>query len=538
MAQEIEKLLEKGGPPGGESLGGEEEKEPTVEVRCPKCKNKIEVPLSKLFFATDTQISAVCPKCGLTMLDKKDSTKVIEAFKQHGVYEEKRRLKEKKKGEEEELTDFELLGRFIDQSFEGLKISEQDKAEIMDWFSMYQASVQDWFEPNMVQWVTSAVDFMLRQRSYAQKTITKAVGRLSSKMQLEMTKRQRERAITTMFQQSGMLMQPQQQIQPMMSPMMPNIPQMGPIPGVMQPPIPGMQPPVQQPMQPGVASGVQPQQQPQQPQQQTSPEVVQLMKEIQELKSKLEQQVEKEEPEEVVEEVLDESGKPVKRIIKVRGGVREKSPHETLTETLNLLKDIGVVKSPGEIYAELKASGVIPDMGVIKEIIDSVSKKQESPLDMFAPQNEEIKALKDELEALREQLREEKTERMLTELQAKYEEKLKDYELMLQDLKKEVSTKRYEGKPESVQELEVRKEVLSEISKDLKEMFKTVFEGVVEPMAEAQRMDRLMLIKMKEEAGQLPPGTFQKIIGEQKKPKKENLEEVKERLKKIRKSRK
>jgi len=405
--------------------------------------------------------------------------------------------------------------------------------------------VQDWFTPNIIQWVTAYIDFMLKQRSYAQKTVTKAVGRLNSKMQLEMAKRQREMAITGLFQQSAMFLNPQQQPgQPMINPMLPQPPQMGFTPGMQQILPPGMQPPGQQlghqPQIQGVQgpagiqqTGIQPQQQ--------SPEVMILKKEIEELKKKLEEErAKRDEPEEVVEEILDDSGKPVKRIVKVKGGSREKSGAEMLTETMTLLKEMGVIKSPSEVYAELKAAGVIPDMNVIKEMIESVAHKPpESPLDAFAsPQSDELKELKEELEALREQLREEKTERMLAELQSKYNEKLMEYEMKMEDLRREISTRSLEGKPESVQELEVRKEVLTDLSKDIKEMFKTVFEGMILPMAEAQRMDRLLMIKMKEEAGQLPKGTFEKIMGEQKKPKKEELAEVKDKLKKIREAKK
>lgn len=550
MAQEIEKLLGKGGPPDEETSTkdsednkpqptSEEFSEPTVEITCPKCKEDFDIPLSKLFLVSDTQVSAVCPKCGLTLLNKKDSERVIEAFKRHGVYEQKLAQKSKKKDVEEEITDFELLKRLIDQSFDGLKISEQDKIEIVEWFSMYEGMIQDWFSPNIIQWVTAYIDFMLKQRSYSQKTVTKAVGRLNSKMQLEMARRQREMAITGLFQNAGMFMQPQQQPgQPMMSPALPTPPQMGFIPGMQQMFPPGMQPPgVQTPQQPGQPQ--QPFQQPQTQPQQISPEVMKLMEEIKELKSQLaRERASAEEGEEIIEEVLDESGKPIKRIIKTKGSKKfEKSPQEMVTDTIAMLKDLGVLKSPAELYAELKSAGVLPDMNVIKEMIESVAQRQpESPIDAFAPSTtDEIDRLREEIEALRTQLQEEKTSRLLAEIKSEYDEKLKSYELMLENMKKEIEHKRYEGKPESVQELEIRKDTLKEIGEDLKDMFKTIFDGLVVPMAEMQRMDRLMMIKMQEEAGQLPKGTLERILSKPEKVDKERIEDVKEKLKKIRK---
>jgi len=284
MAEELDKLLEKSGLVDKEGVDDSDEKtnnrgkkkkpsEPTVEVYCPKCKNNIEQPLSKFFLVSDTQVSMMCPTCGLSMLNKDESAKVIEELKRFGMFEEKVAQKAKKKDEQEEITDFELLKRLINQSFDGLKISEQDKMEIIEWFSMYEGTVQDWFTPNIIQWVTAYIDFMLKQRSYAQKTVTKAVGRLNSKMQLEMAKRQREMAITGLFQQSAMFLNPQQQPgQPMINPMLPQPPQMGFTPGMQQILPPGMQPPGQQlghqPQIQGVQgpagiqqTGIQPQQQ-------------------------------------------------------------------------------------------------------------------------------------------------------------------------------------------------------------------------------------------------------------------------------------
>jgi len=473
-----------------------------LKVNCGKCSKEVEPDISKVFPGRHG-ITILCPECNKwTVLRKEDAVKLEEYLKRIGKWDEIVRRKE------EEMDDMTFVLNLIDTELGDYKVKEDDRKSIRDFFEIQSVNVMNWFDPYVIHWVTANLDQLLRTLGYKTSTVTVICGKVRTRLQLELMKRQREMQLTGMFQNYPVVQQavtqPNMMQQPMLQPQatqQPQLPFITPTGMVMQPNIPqpnvmqtGTQQTVEQPIS----------QQPSQPQpQQTATEVV-------------------------VEEELDEKGEVKKRIVRKPGQESElerlislgllKPPAESTKETV---KDV-----VSELVKGLKDAGVFgreETKSSVSSLIDTYGDRRTKELE------EKLEEQRKEMEKLREELRKKEIE----DLHYKMEHIEEKYREELERVKKEVEQKSYAGKPETVQTMEVRKDMLGKVSDDFKEILRTSMETTIAPFVDLMRVQNLQTLLAWEEAGRIPKGTVNRMLAV-KKASKEDVEKAKEKLSKLR----
>jgi len=441
-----------------------------LKVTCGKCGKEVEPDISKIFPGKHGT-TMLCPEC-------------------------------------KSFTTFVL--NLIDTELADYRVKEDDRKSVRDFFEIQSVNVMNWFDPYIIHWVTANLDQMLRTLGYKASSVTVICGKVRTRLQLELMKRQREMQLTGMFQNypmvqqpaatsPGMMQQPILQLQPANQPQLPFLTPTG---MVMQPNIPSQN--VMQPtgtQQPVTQPSSQPPPQP--PSQPAATEVV-------------------------VEEVLDEKGEVKKRIIKKPGQESElerlislgllKPPAESTKETV---KDI-----VSELVKGLKDAGAFgkeETKSSVSSLIDTYGDKRTKELE------DKIEEQRKEVEKLREELRKKEIE----DLHYKIEQTEEKYREELERVKKEVEQKSHAGKPETVQTMEVRKDMLGKISDDFKEILRTSMETTIAPFVDLMRVQNLQTLLAWEEAGRIPKGTVNRMLAV-KKASKEDVEKAKEKLSKLR----
>lgn len=472
------------------------------KVTCGKCGKEVEPDISKIFPGRHGT-TILCPECNsFTVIRKEDAVKLEEYLKKIGKWDEIVGRKE------EEMDDMTFVLNLIDTELASYKVKEDDRKSIKDFFEIQSVNVVNWFDPYVIHWVTANLDQLLRTLGYKTSTVTVICGKVRTRLQLELMKRQREMQLTGMFQNYPMVQQPaitQPNImqQPMLQPhatQQPQLPFLTPTGMVMQPNISQPNIPSQNVMQPtGTQQTVT---QPPQPQQ-TATEVV-------------------------VEEVLDEKGEVKKRIIKKPGQESE----------LERLISLGLLKPPAESTKEtvkeivselvkgLKDAGVFgkeETKSSVSSLIDTYGDKRTKELE------EKLEEQRKEMEKLREELRKKEIE----DLHYKMEQIEEKYREEIERVKKEVEQKAYAGKPETVQTMEVRKDMLGKVSDDFKEILRTSMETTIAPFVDMMRVQNLQTLLAWEEAGRIPKGTVNRMLAV-KKATKQDVEKAMEKLSKLR----
>ncbi|RLI79066.1 hypothetical protein DRP04_09545 [Archaeoglobales archaeon] len=244
------------------------------------------------------------------------------------------------------------------------------------------------------------------------------------------------------------------------------------------------------------------------------------------------------EEEEVVEEILDKEGRPVKRI------VRRPRKASELSEILDIIDrfvpkepqpntDEIVAKTAQAVVSALRQSGALIDGETLKAIVESREEK-ESLLDVFeSKKSEEVKKLEEKIDSLEKLIIEMRHAKELEERDRQWEQKFEEtrsyYERELSELRRELSERRYEGKPESVQQLEVKKDTLTTIGKDIKDLIESAGGTVIAPLMDVIRAQNLIILANYEQQGVLPPGTVRNLV-QQKPITREDVERAKEKL--------
>ncbi len=485
-------------------------------VTCPKCKEEIVPDFNNLVYSKNGVITLKCPSCeNWSALPRKEAKKIVDSV---GVeYLIKFHSKTGEIFEDEDRMEFSEVNitEHIEELMRAEKIPPNTRKEILDWLKVLPIPTE--LNEQNIFYLMTTLDSLLKSYFVSDTARAKIVKRFEMALKKEMLKR--DRILQSMNIQLPIYQQnsnPMQQSQP---PFLQ--------PGQQQTPFQTyFQPPLQPQTQPPIPLMIPPQMYPQIPTQPTQPtqqhEPVQYIVE------------EDGDYEEVVEE-LDEKGN-VKRVIR-----RIPKKGDGITESIELVRKLGFM-SPAEVFEKMlnltkelkeeKEKDRIPttqqekskELEVLFKHISDMQKKVIELQEKIAEEkyNREIKLKEKEYELLKERL--DKELELLREKQSK--------ELEIMKIKSEMK----EGikKPPEIQELEVKKDFIREVGSDLRDTVITLMDRTVGPLVDVVRANQLMMLKLQEEAGKLPPGTIEKIMT--KKPVVEkDVESVKEKLKKIRK---
>jgi len=485
----------------------------TVTVKCTRCGEIVDVTLDKLRPSkTGRIVTMLCPACkDWTTLKKHDRDKALAALTKAGRFSpadtDVASVAVELEEDDEEFDPNRILERVLDEKVLGVKAGI--KSRVLVWAKQFPSGVQPW-----------QLKALLTYYGMTDGAATKVANFYAAELQREMLKHEKFRQLLQMFPMQSQVPFPQQ-------PGMGVVPPGQGMPWNPQTTYFSMQNPLAPPAPYGAGQPYSPYGQPQ-PQPYQEPERERERERVRV----------SEDDEELVEEVLDSEGRPKKRI------VRRKKKDDVLSQ-LAELQQLGIIDLGG------KKNDVLAEaIRAMQETVQAMHKTLESlpgavaaAASTFAPKDEgkpkddeKIKELMDlirkqeeKVEKLRDELRKREEEKKLLELRQELENR---YGTKLAELEKALTSKNYEGLPETVQEMQVRKDMLGKVTDDAKEIVKEFTGTVLGPFAETFRSMTLQNLIAWEEAGKIPPGTVRKML-DTRPASKEDVERAKQKLAKL-----
>ena len=484
-----------------EAEGGERD----PKIQCPGCKNKFEPSTDILVYTKGESVGINCPVCkGMRQLPRGEAEKARDFLKRRGITP-KIQKEMKNLFEEEEVFDPKAIVLDIIDQIPSSALPGKLKNELKQFIETRPAPLTP----------GELYDLLKNRLSITEKISRMAYNRYI--MALEINKQRSEQARALLDLVAPIYPSPFYQMP--QSPQSPSYGYPAPYPNIGTPPYsPYPQPnigtagpplPYQHPVGTGTTYPAHPQQIQQQP----------VVRQRQE------------EDVEVVEEILDEGGNVKKRIIKSQGSKKSGE-----LEVLDRLIQLGILKPQKEetkdtiqeIVKVLKNSGII---GQRQERATSVAAQ------IAAQESNRVKELEKKIDQLNEELRKKEVEKLsiqLEELKQRLEEERHRYREELKKLEKDFERKSPVGKPESVQEMEVRKEMVESLSSQFSKASTEILNTVISPLIDVIRYQNLQTLMAMEQSGRLPPGTVDRMLS-QKKATKQDVEKAKQRLSKLRK---
>ena len=503
-------------PENGGGGGYDEEVEDTIEVQCSRCNQHFQVTPDKLTWTSRNYVVFSCPSCKkVTTLSKDQQGRVKEFLYQHGrappdykgasVGDGIRVTDEGKSPyeDEEEIDPKDIVIKVINE-IPTSSLPQKLKGDILTFIN------------TRVQPLTPGELYdLLKRLGVSERYARMAYNRYVFLLETHKERSQRIRSLLDIiapvqgyynplggapqYGYGGAYPQPYPQV-PYSQP--PQYPGYGPFHNI----------PPQQPQNPQHLQYPQPQpyQYPQVPQAQPAPVPAYQQP----------RQVPAPDQAEIIEEELDESGKVKKRIVRKPAG----SHGDQTLEILNKLIDMGIVKPQQQLQQQLQQLQK-PDVGTLLKELKSVTAMKSKTED------DEVKRLREEIASLKEELKRREIETLQNKLESIEKELLRERERLEKELERVKKERFGANVPESVQEMQVRKELFEKVGSDVKEIAQDTLSNVVKPLVDVMRLQNVQAIAMQEQAGILPPGTAKRVFGTT--ASKEEVESVKNKLSKL-----